>query len=113
MMKRAVLAVAVLAAPILVSAPALAQMGGQNNAVSLRPKPEETLSAPRQAPPPALPGAQSQSGAAPATKLPTDMSPNDALFDAINRGDIAAARDSLNRGADLSARNMLGMSPME
>ena len=41
------------------------------------------------------------------------MSPNDALFDAINRGDIAAARDAMSRGAELEARNMLGMTPME
>ena len=63
--------------------------------------------------PPALPGAASAGGAAPATKLPTDMSPNDALFDAINRGDIDAARDSISRGADLGAHNLLGMTPME
>jgi hypothetical protein len=41
------------------------------------------------------------------------MAPNDALFDAINRGDIASARDALNRGADLRAVNILGMTPME
>ncbi len=41
------------------------------------------------------------------------MSPNDALFDAINRGDVAAARDAMSRGADLNARNVLGMTPME
>jgi ankyrin repeat protein len=64
--------------------------------------------------PPALPGASSRADTvAPATRLPTDMSPNDALFDAINRGDIAAARDALSRGADLSAQNLLGMTPME
>jgi ankyrin repeat protein len=65
-------------------------------------------------PPPALPGATSRADTvAPATRIPTDMSPNDALFDAINRGDIAAARDALSRGADLSAQNLLGMTPME
>jgi len=64
--------------------------------------------------PPALPGATSQPGAAaPATRIPSDMSPNDALFDAINRGDVAAARDAMSRGADLNARNVLGMTPME
>jgi hypothetical protein len=41
------------------------------------------------------------------------MEPNDALFDAINRGDIASARDALARGADLNAVNVLGMTPME
>jgi hypothetical protein len=72
------------------------------------------LTKPEAVPPPALPGASSKADSvAPATRLPTDMSPNDALFDGINRGDIAAARDALSRGADLGAHNMLGMTPME
>jgi hypothetical protein len=41
------------------------------------------------------------------------MPPTEALFDSINRGDIAAARDALNRGADLNGVNILGMTPME
>jgi ankyrin repeat protein len=41
------------------------------------------------------------------------MEPNEALFDAINRGDIATARDALSRGADLHAHNILGMTPLE
>jgi hypothetical protein len=61
----------------------------------------------------ALPGATARAPAAPATKTVGDLQPNDALFDAINRGDIAAARDALNRGADLDATNVLGMTPME
>jgi hypothetical protein len=68
----------------------------------------------KQAPPPALPGAASSANrVAPAVRPPTDMEPNDALFDAINRGDIATARDAISRGADLRARNILGMTPME
>jgi hypothetical protein len=63
--------------------------------------------------PDAVPGARAREPAAPATRVPTDMQPTDALFDAINRGDIAAARDSLNRGADLNGLNVLGMTPME
>ena len=66
------------------------------------------------APPPALPGAASRGGSpAPAAQTPSDMSPNDALFDAINRGDLAAARDALSRGAQLDAHNTLDMTPME
>jgi hypothetical protein len=61
----------------------------------------------------AIPGATARAPAAPATKAAGDLQPNDALFDAINRGDIAAARDALNRGADLNAINVLGMTPME
>jgi hypothetical protein len=64
--------------------------------------------------PPAVPGATSNADAvAPASRPGTDMSPNDALFDSINRGDIVSARDALNRGAELDARNVLGMTPME
>jgi hypothetical protein len=63
--------------------------------------------------PDAIPGARAREPAAPATRAITDMAPNDALFDAINRGDIATARDSISRGADLNAVNILGMTPME
>src|SRR5690242_832961 len=65
------------------------------------------------APPPALPGAGSSSAPAPLIHVPTDMEPNEALFDSINRGDIATARDAISRGADLHARNILGMTPLE
>ncbi|HYF07840.1 MAG TPA: ankyrin repeat domain-containing protein, partial [Acetobacteraceae bacterium] len=34
-------------------------------------------------------------------------------FDAINRGDLAAARDAVGRGADLDSRNVLGLTPLE
>jgi hypothetical protein len=63
--------------------------------------------------PDAVPGAKARSPAAPATHAPTDLQPTEALFDAINRGDIAAARDALNRGADMDGLNVLGMTPME
>src|SRR3954470_1592568 len=64
--------------------------------------------------PPALPGAKTNANAvAPANRIPTDMQPTEALFDSINRGDIAAARDAISRGADLGGRNLLGMTPME
>jgi len=66
------------------------------------------------APAAALPGARSDpSRVAPATKLPSEMNPTDALFDAINRGDIATARDAVDRGADLGGHNVLGMTPLE
>jgi hypothetical protein len=64
-------------------------------------------------PPAAIPGATARQPAAPATRSANDMNPTDALFDAIDRGDIAAARDALNRGADLNGINVLGMTPME
>jgi len=61
----------------------------------------------------ALPGATPGLGAAPADKTTADLSPNDALFDAINRGDIGEARDAVNRGADIHMPNVLGMTPLE
>lgn len=65
-------------------------------------------------PPPALPGAQTDADrVTPSEKSATDMPPTEALFDAINRGDIASARDAISRGADLNGHNLLGMSPME
>jgi hypothetical protein len=68
---------------------------------------------PPEAAPEAVPGARARVPAAPATRALADMEPTEALFDAINRGDIASARDALNRGADLNGVNVLGMTPME
>jgi hypothetical protein len=77
-------------------------VGGQGNGPS-------RLSAP-----PALPGARTiETEPAPVDRPPSDMHPNEALFDAINRGDIASARDALGRGADLRATNVLGLTPTE
>ena len=67
------------------------------------------------APPPAIPGAQPDADAAviPADKVAAELSPNDALFDAINRGDLGAAKDAVNRGAQLDAHNVLGQTPTD
>ena len=64
-------------------------------------------------PPSALPGAQATTKAAPQTESPAGMDPTAALFDAINRGDLAAARAAINRGADLDGKNVLGMTPIQ
>ena len=73
-----------------------------------------TPTAPKAPSPPALPGTHTdRADAAPAGKTVMDMQPTDALFDAINRGDTPAARDAVNRGADISGRNVLGMTPTE
>lgn len=63
--------------------------------------------------PPVLPGMKPASDPAAPTVLPSDMSPTDALFDAINRGDLPAAREAVNRGANLDGQNMLGLTPLE
>src|SRR5690349_7353342 len=98
-----------LATFLLAAAPAFAQAGPAFNAIGGK----APAAAPRVAPPPALPGAKPTGTAAPSDRPALDMEPNEALFDAINRGDIGAARDAISRGADLGARNVLGMTPME
>ncbi len=89
-----------------------AQVPGVANGRSLPPV-TKNRQAPEQPnlPPPALPGAQNSF--APAERTATDLSPTDALFDAINRGDMASARDAINRGADLAGHNILGMTPVD
>ncbi len=64
--------------------------------------------------PPALPGSRTtDSDPAPAEKLASEMRPNEALFDSVNRGDINSARDAIGRGADLNAHNVLGLTALE
>ena len=99
---------------LLAAAPSLAhaQMFNQiGNSGGIGSKPAAPPS--KVAPPPALPGAASTGSAAPASRAPNDMEPTDALFDAINRGDIGVARDAISRGADLHGQNILGMTPLE
>jgi hypothetical protein len=96
------LSLAALAAPLAMAAPALAQ------------RPPAAAAAPN-APPPALPGLATRT---PAPAIPPDanfnlLGPNEQLFDSINRGDIASARDAVSRGADINARNVLGLTPLE
>lgn len=98
--------------PILVlavsTAPALAQPQQRG---PLTPQQQGPAARP---PPPALPGLIGRrSDAIPASPDQGNLSPNDALFDAIARGDIAAARDAVARGADLEARNPLGQTPTD
>ena len=102
---------AALAAGVLVAPRPARRSSSPGPASAVRPR---TPGRPRRPPPPALPGARvSKEMVAPPDRPPSDLQPNDALFDAINRGDIATARDAISRGADLNARNVLGMTPME
>ncbi len=65
-------------------------------------------------PPDAIPGARPRmQSVAPPEKSTVDMPPTEALFDAINRGDIMTARDAISRGADLDGTNLLGVTPLE
>lgn len=64
--------------------------------------------------PAAVPGSRTEK-TAPALpeRLASDMAPNEALFDGINRGDMAYVKDAISRGANLSARNILGLTPLD
>jgi hypothetical protein len=75
--------------------------------------PKAAPEAPAPAPAPAIPGSRPADAPAPAEHLPLDLAPTEALFDAINRGDVAASRDAIRRGADLNGRNLLGLTPLE
>jgi hypothetical protein len=83
--------------------------GGRASSVTSRAAPEK----PVVPAPDAVPGSKARAPVAPPTHVAGDLPPTEALFDAINRGDIASARDALNRGADLNGVNVLGMTPME
>lgn len=65
----------------------------------------------RAAPPSALPGAESQEDET--GHASRDLNPTSALFDAINRGSLNAAKEALNRGADMQAHNVLDQTPLD
>jgi len=64
--------------------------------------------------PPALPGAGTAPGlaTAPQPAKPNTGDPTTELFDAINKNDYNAAQDALSRGADLTAQDQLGETPL-
>lgn len=102
---------------LLATVPASAQIMGTNNITAGAPnsgRPSQTRREPGLPPPPAVPGSRVEANdAAPAERSPSEMPPTDALFDAINRGDLNGAKDAISRGADLSGRNVLGLTPLE
>jgi hypothetical protein len=99
------------AALLLMPAIAQAQLGsGPAGGVV----PAERRAAPQLAPAPALPGVPGRRAPAAIEADPNaNLSPNAALFDAINRGDLAGVREAVSRGADLNARNQLGLTPLD
>lgn len=88
-------------------------MGGLNGASQRTIRGAEQPNKPKVAPPPVLPGTKTEPEPAAPTQSAAEMTPTDALFDAINRGDLPAARDAVNRGAELRAQNILGLTPLE
>jgi hypothetical protein len=108
---RAILRLAPL--PLLLMLPlALAgQAAAQGGPQMIRPQQQQTGPAGTA---PALPGLAARRAPAPIAGDPAaNLSPNAALFDAIARGDLAAARDAVARGANLDARNALGITPLD
>lgn len=74
-------------------------------------KSEARKEARRNAPPSALPGAESDDEDQSHARL--DLNPTAALFDAINNGSLMAAKEALNRGADVDAKNVLEQTPLD
>ena len=100
---------------VLVALPAKAQVGTPLTESSIRSgAPKAPAQKPSQPPPAAVPGARARPDTvAPADRAAADLPPTEALFDAINRGDIVTARDAVSRGADLDGTNLLGLTPLE
>jgi ankyrin repeat protein len=97
-------------APLLLALP-LGLLGEALAQGMIRPAPQAT---PQARPAPALPGLAVRRAPAPIAGDPNaNLSPNAALFDAINRGDIGAARDAVARGANLESRNAIGLTPID
>jgi len=94
------------------SLPQLGNPSSYSNASKLINPPASTQKGP-QAPPAALPGAASREDLVAPRQGGPIANPTDALFDAINRGDIASARDAIDRGADLSGHDVLGLTPLD
>lgn len=98
----------------LAASPAAAQMSSMGTATPLSNAGQDNSRWREQKKPSALPGARGTQPAPAAAERPaSDMRPNEALFDAVNRGDLAAARDALGRGADVDSRNILGLTALE
>jgi hypothetical protein len=105
-----------LSAIVMIALPAAAQIGAPLTEQNLRSgAPKAPVQAKTEAPPPAaVPGARARpDSVAPADRAAADLPPTEALFDAINRGDIVTARDAVSRGADLDGTNLLGLTPLE
>ena len=105
-------------AALCLARPAAAQTGfgggGAGGITSGAPKAPRPEASHEPAPPPAVPGAKARADSVtPVDRGAADLPPTEALFDAINRGDITSARDAITRGADLDATNLLGLTPTE
>ncbi|MBE9603778.1 hypothetical protein IAI18_02810 [Acetobacteraceae bacterium H6797] len=99
--------------PLLAAAPAFAQSMGGAPGMPSPPAPQQRPQN-KVAPAPALPGLAGR-GAAPVVPADPDakFTPDEALFDAITRGDLPAARQAMASGASINSHNVLGQTPVE
>ncbi len=109
-----VVALAAIAMIAVAPSAAFAQLGTGDDSLTSAARNRAAAPLPQKTPaPPALPGAQPSGAVAPPQRVPLDMPPTEALFDGVNRGDIESVRDALARGAELNARNILGITATE
>lgn len=85
-----------------------ASAAGGPTMIGPAPQPQQAKPAPA-----ALPGAASREERVTPSHGGPIGNPTDALFDAVNRGDIAAVRTAIDHGADLNARDLLGMTALD
>ncbi|MXV64727.1 ankyrin repeat domain-containing protein [Saccharibacter sp. EH60] len=83
----------------------------EQEAMDAQKKAEARKAARRAAPPSALPGAESEDTDQGHSRM--DLNPTGALFDAVNRGSLLAAKEALSRGADMNAHNVLDQTPLD
>ncbi|TPW35915.1 ankyrin repeat domain-containing protein [Oecophyllibacter saccharovorans] len=88
-----------------------AEAEAESEAMQAQAKAEARKAAKQAAPPSALPGAEGSSDDDEHARV--DINPTAALFDAINKGSIIAAKEALNRGADPNAHNVLDQTPLD
>jgi hypothetical protein len=113
-MKKMILLAPLLAAGLCVS-PALAQIAPGTSNLTGGGAPTPRAEAAPDIAPPALPGADVTGGIATAPKVKKANSgdPTVDLFASINKGDFAGAQDAIGRGADLTAHDALGETPLD
>jgi len=109
-MRLYVISAAVMAMLALSPAARAQEVPNGQSGPAVQPKPETPDIAP-----PALPGAGQIGGIATAPKVARQNQgdPTAELFTAINGDDYNGAQDAISRGADLTAQNALGETPLD
>jgi hypothetical protein len=114
-MKYAALAPVLLLASLAAAQPAAAQTSGVGgNPAGLNNPASHAQVHTLENAPPALPGAGAPALATgPVVQAPITGDPTAALFTAINNADYNAAQDAISRGAEMTAQNSLGETPLD